>query len=378
MLRIALAAVIFIHGLIHLMGFVNEWKLAEVKGLEAGTLVPLSPAMAKFTGGLWLLATLCFISAGMLFLLKREVWWVPAFTGVLLSQALVVLYWPSAKWGTIANVIILLAAIIAFATWQFNRNAAATANQLLEKTRSEKQEVVTATMLHHLPQPVQLWLRNSGIVGREAIRSVRLKQKGWMRTKPDQKKWIATAAEQYITITEPAFAWKVKMNMLPFVPVIGLDLFSNGKGHMNIKLLSLVNVVNDGGDKIDQGALQRYLAEICWAPSAALQPYIKWEAVDAYAAKATLTYNGTSGSVIFYFNDKGDMIYCIADRYQGGGKNATLEKWEVRTTETGVRDGIRVPVKSEVTWKLKTGNFTWYKLEIPELQYNVPQLYQSM
>jgi hypothetical protein len=199
MLRIALAAVIFIHGLIHLMGFVNEWKLAEVKGLEAGTLVPLSPAMAKLSGGLWLLATLCFISAGMLFLLKRDAWWAPAGAGVLLSQALVVLYWPAAKWGTIANVIILVAAIIAFGTGQFNRNTAQITDKVLAKAPSEKSPIITAAMLHGLPQPVQRWLRNCGIVGRDAIRCVRLRQKGWMRTKPDQKTWIEATAEQYIT-----------------------------------------------------------------------------------------------------------------------------------------------------------------------------------
>jgi hypothetical protein len=167
------------------------------------------------------------------------------------------------------------------------------------------------------------------------------------------------------------------MNMLPLVPVAGFDQFINGKGHMNIKLLSLVNMVNDEGDKIDQGALQRYLAEICWVPSAALLPYIKWEAIDAHAAKATLTYNNTSGSVVFYFNDMGDIISCVADRYKGGGEDATIEKWQVRTTEFGVRDGIRVPVKSELTWKLKEGDFTWYKLELTELQYNQPQRYES-
>jgi hypothetical protein len=29
-----------------------------------------------------------------------------------------------------------------------------------------------------------------------------------------------------------------------------------------------------------------------------------------------------------------------------------------------------MPVKSEVTWKLKSGDYTWYKLEITEIEYN--------
>lgn len=194
-------------------------------------------------------------------------------------------------------------------------------------------------------------------------------------TKPEQNKWIEAYAEQYITVDEPAFVWKVRMNMLPLLPVTGRDKFVNGKGQMNIKLFSLVNMVISAGEKIDQGALQRYLAEIGWYPSAALGPYIQWEAIDATSAKATMTYKGVSGSVVFHFNEGGDMIGCNADRYMGGGKEAKLEKWEVQSIEHAVKSGVRMPVKSAATWKLKAGDFMWYKLEITDVEYNKPLLY---
>lgn len=87
---------------------------------------------------------------------------------------------------------------------------------------------------------------------------------------------------------------KVKMNMMSLVPVTGRDKFVDGKGQMTFELFSLINVANDTGDKIDQGTLQRYLAEICWFPSAALSPYIKWDDIDSTSAKATLTYKNVS------------------------------------------------------------------------------------
>jgi len=31
---------------------------------------------------------------------------------------------------------------------------------------------------------------------------------------------------------------------------------------------------------------------------------------------------------------------------------------------------ICIPTQSEVTWKLKTGNFSWLKLEITEIDYH--------
>ncbi len=54
-------------------------------------------------------------------------------------------------------------------------------------------------------------------------------------------------------------------------------MFKDGKGSMIIKVLSLINVVNDSNnEKINQGTLQRYLGEITWFPTAAVSPYIKW------------------------------------------------------------------------------------------------------
>jgi hypothetical protein len=90
-----------------------------------------------------------------------------------------------------------------------------------------------------------------------------------------------------------------------------------------------------------------------------------------------MTYGGVSGSVVFLFSKEGDLTGCNADRYMGGGNEATLEKWEVRSTRFDVVNGIRIPVQSEVTWKLKPNDFTWYRLEITEIGYDQPFLYNQ-
>lgn len=38
-------------------------------------------------------------------------------------------------------------------------------------------------------------------------------------------------------------------------------------------------------------------------------------------------------------------------------------------------NGIRIPTKMKVAWKLEPGNFTWYKLEIYGVEYNKPELW---
>ena len=361
MLRYLFALLLLVHALIHLMVFAKAFKLAEIKQLTT----PIS----KPAGLLWLLAAVLFIGAGILFLVQQQAWWIPAAVALVISQTLITLDWHDAKAGTIANVIVLIVTIVAYGSWNLNNMVEKKVSNMLSENEIASTNIVNNDMLAPLPPPVQTWLLHSGIVGKPQVHTVHLKQKGFMRMKPDTDKWIPTTAEQYFTIDKPAFIWKVNMEMMPLLPVAGRDQFVHGKGQMLIKAFSLFNIVNQADEKIDQGALQRYLAEICWFPSAALSPYITWQPIDDYSAKASMTYNSVSGSLVFCFNKDGELIRCIADRYKGGGSEATLEKWVVDTKRYAVMNGIRMPVQSEATWKLKEGDYTWYKLEITSIEY---------
>jgi len=159
--------------------------------------------------------------------------------------------------------------------------------------------------------------------------------------------------------------------MMPLLFFTGRDMFKDGKGSMIIKILSLIDVVNDSdNEKLNQATLQRYLGEIVWFPTAALSPLIKWEEVDSLTAKATMIFNNTTGSALFTFNENGDFIKFSAMRYMGTEENSQLKEWIITLNEYKTYDGIKIPVKGEATWKLDDGDFTWYKLEVYDVRYN--------
>jgi hypothetical protein len=289
----------------------------------------------------------------------------------------VICFWQDAKFGTIANVIILAVAVVALGGFQFNRKVSQEINQMFSSTTVQETPVITSEDLSRLPQPVQKWLTSSGIVGKTKIQAVRLKQKALIKMKPKQEKWNPAYAEQYFTTAQPAFIWKVDMKMMPLIKVEGRDKFSGGQAEMLMNILGLIPVVNQGSnEKINSGALQRYLAEIVWFPSDALSPYITWEKMDDHSAKATLTYKGTTGSGTFIFDEKGNFTKFSAPRYMGGDEDAELKEWVITAQETQVISGIRIPVKLEVTWKLGTGEWTWLKIDIMDIQYNLTDEYQ--
>jgi hypothetical protein len=130
--------------------------------------------------------------------------------------------------------------------------------------------------------------------------------------------------------------------------------------------------VNAKGPEINQGALVRYMAESAWYPSAALADYFTWQQVGTLQAKVTMTYAGISSSGIFTFDPDGDVQKFEAMRYFQRKEGAILEKWYVQLDPSGIKEfeGIRIPAKATVIWKLRDGDFTWLKLEITDLEYN--------
>lgn len=178
-------------------------------------------------------------------------------------------------------------------------------------------------------------------------------------------------AEQYNKIEEPEFFWLANVKIAPFLYLKGQDKYEKGRGKMFIRFF-LVPIVHATGFEIDQGALIRYLAEIVWFPTAALAEYIRWEEISPVSAKATMTYKGITGSGIFTFTPEGDWESFEATRYYQRKGRSTLEKWHVEADPSGFKEfqGFRIPAKSEVTWQLKEGAFTWFKVQITEAEYN--------
>ena len=141
---------------------------------------------------------------------------------------------------------------------------------------------------------------------------------------------------------------------------------------MLIKILSLVPVVNiKDNEKINTAALQRYLGEIAWFPTEALSPNIAWEKIDEFSARATMTYKGTTGSGTFYFDESGNFEKFTAMRYMGGEEDSQLKEWTIVAKESTVMNGINIPVNMTATWKLDNGDWTWLRLELTDISYNI-------
>ncbi len=357
-MKIAYIIIVILHGLIHLIGPAKAMGWAENS--------PISAPISRPTGLLWLLAALCMLGYAFLLGWKVSAGWMLGLAAVILSQVLIFMYWSDARFGTIINAVMLIVVLFSYGEWQFQRQAKQFEKTLLNEMKTPAQGLSDTS---HLPPPVKTWLARSEALDKPPMTQGRIRQRLQLKTAVEQERYYPAKAHQITRIDSPGFLWLVEVEMNPVLWMRGRDSYQDGKGTMNIWLNSLIPVVREAGPKIDEGAMQRFLGEMVWFPQQALQPYIEWEPVDAERARATITWGEISASGVFTFGKNGDFIRFEALRYYGADPDGDRKPWILTVQDYAQFEGVRVPSSLEATWQLKTGAWTWLKLEVEEIHY---------
>lgn len=111
-MRFALALILIVHGVAHLVGFIVPWQLAKLeetpyKTTLLGGRLEVGDMGIRLNGLLWLLAGLGFVVSGAALMLLAP-WW-PLFTIFVAacSLALAVAGWPDSRIGIPIDLLIL-------------------------------------------------------------------------------------------------------------------------------------------------------------------------------------------------------------------------------------------------------------------------------
>lgn len=107
------------HGLIHLLGPVEIWGIADLGELTGQPVIDLGQSVTNVLAGTWLLALFVLVGACIGVLVRRTWWKVWAVVGVVISQVVIVIWWDDAAEGTIPNLLVI-AAVVLSRRWQFD------------------------------------------------------------------------------------------------------------------------------------------------------------------------------------------------------------------------------------------------------------------
>lgn len=100
------------HGLIHLLGPIEIWGLADIEELTGEATIVIGEAAADVLAVGWLAAAALLLVAGAAVIKGRPSWNPLALAGVVVSQAVIVVWWADAATGTIPNLLIIIAVLL--------------------------------------------------------------------------------------------------------------------------------------------------------------------------------------------------------------------------------------------------------------------------
>lgn len=97
-MKFVIAAVMIVHGLIHLIGLGKAYNLNHIKRWSDPGPEKRPRYVSPLIRILWLFAFLLFAIAPFAFITNKLWWSTAAIAGTLLSQLLIILHWNVAKW----------------------------------------------------------------------------------------------------------------------------------------------------------------------------------------------------------------------------------------------------------------------------------------
>lgn len=360
MLRYLFAFILLIHGLIHFMGFSKAFGFAEMKQLS----LPIS----RLFGIIWLITGLMFIVTIILFMSKYNYWWIAGIISVIISQILIFNAWNDAKFGTIANLLILVVCITGYSSWNFEKKFIIDVTDNLKSTKVIENTLVTEKDLEHLPNLVKKYLRYTGVLNKPKVKNVKIEFQGEMRDKG--KSWFPFTSEQYNFFDTPTRLFFMKAKIWG-VTVPGYHAYQNNSASMQIKLFGLFPIVNIKGQSLFQAETVTIFNDMClMAPATLIDKRIQWQEIDSFSVKALFTNNNTSISAILQFNEKGELINFISDDRIAV---ADMKKYRFSTPINNYKNinGFMLGTYGEAIWHYPDGNFTYGKFNLKNVEYNV-------
>lgn len=361
-MKILFLLFVLIHGLIHIIGFVKAFELAEIEQLSG----PISKPM----GWIWLFTAMLFIVTFVLALLKKDVWPILAVMAVIVSQILIFMVWTDVKYGTIANVVILVAVVIGWASINFENSYKKDVRAALEVTTTSN-GLVTENDLKPLPEPVQNYLRYVGVVGKPKVNNVKIVFEGEMRDRG--KDWFKFTSEQFNFFEDPTrlFFMKAKVRGLP---THGYHYYTKEEAHMSVKVFSLFAVVQIHTPELFPTETVTFFNDLClFAPAGLIDGRITWETIDDSSVKAIFTNKGTRISAILHFNEKGQLVNFVShDR-------TAIDEMKVYPFSTPAKNyksiqGYNLATYGEATWHYPDGEFVYGRFSVKSIEYNVTDL----
>jgi len=339
----------------------KAFKLSEIKQITHDISRPM--------GFLWLITFLVFVVSAILFLSTNKYWWLSAIIAILISQFIIINFWHDAKFGTIANIFILILALTNMANWNYYEKFQTDVNTELRKNSSLQTPILTEADLFGLPDQVKNYMRYTGSIGKPQVNNFKVTTEGKIR-KNEKSEWMPFTTEQYNFLQQSSrlFFMNARMNQLP---VSGYHSYKYGKAIMDIRLLSTFKVQYQDGSEMDIAETVTFFNDMCcMAPATLIDKRIKWGETNGEKVQASFTNNNITITAWLFFNDKSELVNFISnDRYNYDAKKKL--PWSTPLSEYKDMNGYRLATIADAIYQYPEKEICYGKFHLTNIEYNL-------
>ncbi len=366
--RWAVVVLVLVHGLIHMLG--------AAKGLGWADVLQLAGPIGPGAGVAWLVAAVLVVGAGVLLACGAQWWWVVGGVAVVVSQAVILTSWSDARFGTVANLVLLLALVHAAARQGPGSYRAEYRRRVAQVgVPSPPIAPVTDADLAHLPVPVATYLRRSEAVGAARVTAFHAQIHGRIRADATRP-WMPFTGQQvnrYGPWPDRLFFLDATMTGLP---VDVLHVVADGQATMRVKAASLVTMVDARGPAMNQAETVTLFNDLCvLAPAALIDAPVSWEPIDARHVRGTYTHGELTATAMLVFDADGDLVDFVSDdrlRASPDGSSFVAQRWSTPLGGYRTLGSRRVATHGEAQWHPPEAELTYLEFELDDITYDDP------
>lgn len=226
-----------------------------------------------------------------------------------------------------------------------------------------------ASELVALPDPVRGYVLASGAVGRAVPRSLRIAFEARMIRKPGARPMQASA-EQVSTFEPLSRSFLMRARMFG-LPVRALHLYRGDEATFQVRLASLVDIVDMRGEGISTAETVTVLNDMCvFAPARLADPRLTWTAIDDATASVEFENGRQRVSATLRFQGDDLVDFWSDDRPEAEGGRTVPRRW--RTPLRDYRDfgGLRIASHGEAIYERDSGPFTYGEFEVRDISWD--------
>ncbi len=202
-----------------------------------------------------------------------------------------------------------------------------------------------------LPQAVHDLALRLGAHEAEVAGQTVLTQEGEMKLSLASGRWHAFSARQTMAVTSCAFSWHARF--WPFGYLSVTDALQAGRGQLDVTALGVIPLVRSSASvALTKGEMQRYLAELPFAPDAMLHNRaLSWRVVDDNQIAVSCGPAAMQTEVTFALNADGWVASATAyDRPRSATTPHLPTPWRGEFSDYRQQQGRWIPFAGQVAW----------------------------